>query len=68
MSEKSDRLNGLHGSYKTHRLKVDGQASNPVWLVLLIGILFLILGLMRGEPYQVWLRAVQICLGCIGIG
>ena len=41
---------------------------HPAVLPILIGIVLLAFGLLRGEAYQVWLRAVQICLGCIGIG
>ena len=43
-------------------------AERPVLLVLIIGSLLLVFGLLRGEAHSVWLRAVQICLGCIGIG
>ena len=43
-------------------------ADRPVLLVLIVGSLLFVFGLLRGEAHSVWLRAVQICLGCIGIG
>lgn len=65
MSSKSDRVTRLHDRQRPAPLGLVGQPA--LWAILL-GALFLLLGLVRGEPYQVWLRAVQICLGCIGIG
>lgn len=65
MSNKSRRVHRLHDSQRTAQFWLEGQ---PALWVLLLGALFLMLGFARGEPYQVWLRAVQICLGCIGIG
>jgi hypothetical protein len=44
------------------------QAGSTTILVIVIGFLLLALGLVRGDAHQVWLRAVQVCLGCIGIG
>jgi len=44
------------------------QAGSATILVIVVGLLLLALGLVRGDAHQVWLRAVQICLGCIGIG
>ncbi len=37
-----------------------------IWLF--IGVVLLAAGLWRNEPLFVWQRAVQICLGCIGLG
>ncbi|MEA4887942.1 MAG: CD1871A family CXXC motif-containing protein [Clostridiaceae bacterium] len=37
-----------------------------IWLSA--GVLLLAIGLWRNETLFVWQRAVQICLGCIGIG
>ena len=36
--------------------------------VLVTGALFLVLGLLRGEPGEILTKAVRICLECIGIG
>lgn len=36
--------------------------------VLAVGILFLGIGISRGEPSVVLMKAVNICLECIGIG
>lgn len=38
------------------------------WGALAAGILFLLIGQMRGEFLTVWMKAVNICLECIGIG
>ncbi len=37
-------------------------------ICLASGIALLLLGLLRGEARLVLQRAIQICLGCIGIG
>lgn len=34
----------------------------------MLGVLFLILGLVRGEDTVVWRKAVNICMECIGLG
>lgn len=36
--------------------------------LLALGVLFLALGLLRGEQIDVLQKAVRICLECIGIG
>lgn len=36
--------------------------------LLLTGVLFLIIGVWRGEPAIVLQKAIRICLECIGIG
>lgn len=45
---------------------------NKVWKirgpVIAVGILFLVIGISRGEPAIVMMKAVRICLECIGIG
>lgn len=41
----------------------------PTWSVLLgAGILFLLLGVFRGQLSDIHQKAVMICLECIGIG
>jgi hypothetical protein len=37
-------------------------------LSLAVGLIMVLAGLLRDEARFVWLRAIQICLGCIGIG
>lgn len=37
-------------------------------LVFAAGVVLLLAGLLRGEARLVLQRAIQICLGCIGIG
>lgn len=37
-------------------------------LLLLIGLLFLLFGIWRKELADIWRKAVQICMECIGIG
>jgi len=35
---------------------------------LVLGTLFLVIGILRGEPGEILFKAVKICLECIGIG
>lgn len=37
-------------------------------LLLLLSLVLLALGVWQGEPHQVWMKASNICLECIGIG
>ena len=40
-----------------------------LWALLLAaGICFLGIGIWRGEAQTVWIKAIYICLECIGIG
>lgn len=36
--------------------------------IMTIGIVFLFIGIMRGENTAIWRKAVNICLECIGLG
>lgn len=38
------------------------------WLILSISVLFIGLGIYRGESDAVFSKAVNICMECIGIG
>jgi hypothetical protein len=44
--------------------------SRLTWRILLgtAGLLLLCGGILRGDVEEMWRRATQICLGCIGIG
>lgn len=45
------------------------RLKNRLWLILAaVGIVFIIVGVMRGEAQIVFTKAVNICLECIGIG
>jgi hypothetical protein len=48
-----------------------GKSKEKTWLtigVLLIGVMFLAVGIWRGEPAIVLDKAVALCMECIGIG
>lgn len=36
--------------------------------LLVLGAVFLTVGLLRGEPDTVWRKAANICMECIGLG
>lgn len=42
--------------------------SYPWLFGVLIGILFLGIGFLQGQPAVMWKKAVMICMECIGIG
>jgi len=45
------------------------RAKGKMWIFLAaVGILFIIIGVLRGEAQAVFTKAVNICLECIGIG
>ncbi|MEA5011470.1 MAG: CD1871A family CXXC motif-containing protein [Angelakisella sp.] len=44
------------------------KRNSLAFLVLVLGIVFVVLGVMRGEHDTVLLKAINICLECIGIG
>lgn len=45
------------------------RMRNKWWIVLAAaGAVFLVVGVMRGEANVVFMKAVNICLECIGIG
>ena len=36
--------------------------------LMVLGGIFLVIGVMRGENTVVWRKAVNICMECIGLG
>ena len=38
------------------------------WFLLALGIMFVFIGVFRGEPGLILQKAIRICLECIGIG
>lgn len=40
----------------------------PALAVFLAGAVFLVIGILRGETFTVFTKAINICLECIGIG
>ena len=38
------------------------------YLLLALGAVFLLLGVIRGEPGIILQKAIRVCLECIGIG
>lgn len=49
-----------------------GRDRKLTWLLRIaafsIGMIFVLLGVLRGEHLEVVAKAVRICLECIGIG
>ncbi|WDV46718.1 CD1871A family CXXC motif-containing protein [Clostridiaceae bacterium M8S5] len=37
-------------------------------ILIIIGIAFMVLGVFRGEVSTVFIKSINICLECIGIG
>ena len=45
------------------------QTKNRIAIaVTLLGAVFLLLGVIRGEDTVVWRKAVNVCMECIGLG
>ena len=40
----------------------------PAWLTIAAALVFITLGILRGQPAQVLAKAIRICLECVGIG
>ena len=44
------------------------KKNSIAFLLVTLGVLFLCLGVFRGEATVIWRKAVNICLECIGLG
>lgn len=44
------------------------RRNRTAMLTLAVGVLFLALGVLRGETQIVFRKAVNICMECIGLG
>ena len=44
------------------------QRTVLTWALTAAGMLFLVLGVLRGEDTVVWRKAVNVCMECIGLG
>lgn len=66
--QKSNGENYLMTIFK--KIGRDFQENNKIIPLLLVGIgvVFIALGIYRGEVALVFTKAVRICLECIGIG
>lgn len=66
--QKSNGENYLMTIFK--KISRDFQENNKIIPLLLVGIgvVFIALGVYRGEVALVFTKAVRICLECIGIG
>jgi hypothetical protein len=43
--------------------------KKKVWLILLpLGVLFVVLGILQDGYHDTFIKAIMICLECIGIG
>ena len=49
-------------------MSLKNKSSAVTVIMLFVGILFLSVGIFRGESIIVFEKAVNICLECIGIG
>ena len=38
------------------------------WVLLAAAVLFIVLGIINGDPRSVMAKAVRICMECIGLG
>lgn len=36
--------------------------------MIVLGFIFIMVGILREEPYSVYEKAIKICMECIGIG
>jgi len=46
----------------------ENQKSLAGLCLLVLGVVFTVIGVLRGEAADVFTKAVNICLECIGIG
>lgn len=47
------------------RKKMENKAA---WILIMIAVIFIAVGIFRGEMADVFLKSTNICLECIGIG
>lgn len=46
----------------------DATRNRCAAALMLLGVLFLFLGVLRGEDTVIWRKAVNVCMECIGLG
>jgi len=67
---KTDLKNLQDKNLKMSSLKNKRQADGRMltWLLIFMAVIFMGIGISRGEMAEVLLKSTNICLECIGIG
>ena len=54
--------------YKHFLQEISMRRNMPAWLLLAAAAVLILIGIQEGQPAQVLMKAIRVCMECVGIG